>query len=88
MHENNSISNSGDSALFATYPDILSVKQLQSALQIGRNKAYALIKNNTVKHFKVGNDIKIPKQFLIDYVVGACYNQSCNRQATVMVEEV
>ena len=62
------------SNLFNNFPDVLSVKQLQSALQIGRNKAYELIKNNTVKYFKVGKEIKIPKQFLIDYVVNSCYN--------------
>ena len=61
-------------SLFSDFPDVLSVKQLQSALQIGRNKAYELIKNNSLKYFKVGKEIKIPKQFLIDYVLNSCYN--------------
>lgn len=82
---NNNFDNqvSAQFALFATYPDVLSVKQLQSALQIGRNKAYDLIKNNCLKYFKVGNEIRIPKQFLVDYVIASCYNQNCNRQATI-----
>lgn len=80
------ISNSGDSALFAGYPDILSVKQLQSALQIGRNKAYDLIKNNSIKYFKAGKEIKIPKQYLIDYIEDSCYNGGATGKLRIIKE--
>jgi len=60
--------------LFADFPDILTVEDLQEALAIGRSTAYRLIASGAIKHWKIGKAIKIPKPFLIDYVADSCYN--------------
>ena len=62
--------------LFEDYPDILTIEDLQKALAIGRSMAYRLISSGAIKHWKIGKSIKIPKQFLIDYVAESCYNSA------------
>lgn len=58
---------------FKDYPDVLTVKDLCQALQIGRIGAYKLLSAGTIQSFKIGNVYKIPKDSLIAYV-----NQACN----------
>ena len=60
--------------LFANFPDILTVEDLQEALAIGRSTAYRLIASGAIRHWKIGKAIKIPKPFLVDYVADSCYN--------------
>lgn len=54
--------------IFTNYPDVVKVKDLQKMLGIGRNLAYAIINNNTIKSIKSGNVILIPKQNVIDFL--------------------
>lgn len=54
--------------MFDEYPDILTVSDLEKALNIGRNMAYSLLKQNAIKCFKIGNKYKIPKSSLLEYV--------------------
>lgn len=67
--------------MFMNYPDMMNVSQLQEALGIGRNMAYDLIRHNKIKSLKIGKNIRIPKAFLIDYVLQHCYN--CNSNGLV-----
>ena len=60
--------------MFSEYPDILSVQDIQGALAVGRSTAYRLINSGAIKHWRVGRTVKIPKPFLIDFVVNSCYN--------------
>jgi excisionase family DNA binding protein len=60
--------------MFQEYPDVMSVQQTAKALGIGKNQAYALINSNTIKHLKIGRNIKVPKLFLLDYVRENEYN--------------
>lgn len=53
---------------FQSYPDILDVQQVQSALGIGRTWAYKLLEENRIKHFRIGHTYRIPKIALIEYV--------------------
>lgn len=55
--------------MFDEYPDILTVSDLEKALDIGRNKAYYLVNHNLIKSIKIGNNYRIPKVYLIDYVI-------------------
>lgn len=50
------------------YPDILTVKQLQEVLNIGRNKTYELLKNNIIKSKRIGTEYRIPKNNVLDYL--------------------
>lgn len=55
--------------IFSDLPDVLEVADMQRALRVGRNVAYKLISENVVKHFRVGNRIKIPKVYLIQFML-------------------
>lgn len=59
---------------FENFSDLLTVEDLQVALGVGRNVAYDLIHNGNIKSLKIGRSIRIPKQYLMDFVYGACYN--------------
>ena len=73
--------------MFSKYPDILSVNDLRSALNIGRSKAYQLVSSGEIRSIKVGEAIRIPKKALLDYVKGNDYNKrgvsSCPRTKEV-----
>jgi excisionase family DNA binding protein len=59
--------------MFKSYPDVLSVKDLQEALGIGKSAAYALLETREIPSFRIGRVFKIPKDALIKYI----RNQSC-----------
>lgn len=54
--------------IFQDYPDVVSIKDLQKMLGIGRNKAYELLRDNTIQSIKIGRDYKIPKIYVIKYL--------------------
>lgn len=54
--------------IFADYPDIVNVKQLQEILGIGRSLVYSLLTGGKVKAIKVGREYKIIKNSIIDYL--------------------
>lgn len=57
-------------SMFEEYPDIVSIKDLMVMLDIGQVLAYDLIKNGEIKCRKVGREYKIPKQNVIEYLLG------------------
>ena len=70
--------------IFHVYPDVLTIAEMQEALGIGRSMAYRLIKGGKVKHLRIGKKIKIPKRFLVDYVLDECYtDDDSNKQAAL-----
>lgn len=62
--------------MFEDYNDILRVQDIQSALHIGRTRAYELVKEGKLSRLRVGNKILVPKKSLIEYVEQNCYNQN------------
>lgn len=60
--------------MFETYPDILSIADIQKALGIGRTKAYELVKTGQIQSIKIGNAIRIPKPLLLEYISQKSYN--------------
>lgn len=69
--------------LFSQYPDILTVKQLQDALNICRTCAYGLVSTGEIPSFKIGSAIRIPKSGVISYLhdnMELCYNYACSDQ--------
>lgn len=57
--------------LFQGYPDILTARQVQQLLGIGRHSTYHLLETNQIHCFKIGNSYKIPKSSLIHYVLSS-----------------
>ena len=49
-------------------PLTLRVEDLTSILDIGRNTAYELVRCGTIRSIRIGKQLRIPKQALIDYL--------------------
>lgn len=54
--------------IFENYKDVVTIKDLQKMLRIGRNLAYKLIRENKIEHLKINNRIFIPKQNVIKFL--------------------
>ena len=52
--------------IFSTYPDIVTVEQIMEMLNLGKTKVYNLLKDNSIRHLRVGNKYIIPKKSVID----------------------
>ena len=75
---NNMISKENDREhenMLDKYPDIMSVCDLQSALGIGRSKAYQRVRSGEIKSIKIGDTIRIPKYVLLEYIDNKLYNK-------------
>jgi len=57
------------SRMFREYPDVVTVEQLCQMLDIGRNSAYSLIKSGQIRHIRIGKKIKIPKAYIIEFLM-------------------
>ena len=53
---------------FSEYPDVMTPKQVQVALNIGRTWTYRLLKSGKIPSFRVGKSYRIAKRQLIKYV--------------------
>ena len=54
--------------MFKEYKDILSICDLCKALNIGKNSAYKLVKDGTIKSIRIGSVYKISREALIEYI--------------------
>ena len=55
---------------FNDLPLTLCVEDLMPILGIGRNTAYELVRSGQIFSVKIGRQLRIPKQALIDYLSG------------------
>ena len=53
---------------FDELPLTLRVEDLTSILDIGRNTAYELVRCKKIRSIRIGKQLRIPKQALIDYL--------------------
>lgn len=60
--------NSIDSSSFDALPLALHVEDLMPILQIGRNSAYALVRSGRIHSIKIGQQIRIPKSSLVEFL--------------------
>lgn len=57
-------------SLVENYSDLLTVDDLRKVLgNIGKNKAYELLKSNAIQHLRIGRKYKIPKKAVVDYLI-------------------
>ncbi|MBQ9111946.1 MAG: helix-turn-helix domain-containing protein [Clostridia bacterium] len=54
--------------VLSNYPDVLTVDTLSTILHVSRTTCYSLIKNNEIRSIRIGNQIRIPKVYLCDYL--------------------
>lgn len=57
--------------MFSEYPDVISIDELTEMLGVGKNTAYKLINDNVIKSIHIGRIHKIPKCYVIDYIMNA-----------------
>lgn len=55
--------------MFENCSDVLTVDELRVVLQIGKNAAYSLLRSGELKHIRIGSSYRIPKPYLIEYVL-------------------
>ena len=53
---------------YTNLPLILSVDQLAEVLCVGRNTAYDLVRSGQIRSVRVGRQIRIPRDALIDFL--------------------
>ena len=59
---------------FASYPDLVTLQEFRKMLGgLGEVQAGRLMKENRVKHFRIGGRYLIPKTYVIDYVLSTHY---------------
>lgn len=66
------------------YPELLTVKQMQEILCVGKNKAYEIIKQDELFYMKIGSSIRIPKESLKKYILSVCYNENKVNDSSVL----
>lgn len=54
--------------MFEKIPDIMTFKECQKLLKVGKNTFLNLIHNGEIDAFKIGNRWKITKESIIEYV--------------------
>ena len=54
--------------LLKNFDDVLTFKELQSVLKIGRNKCYELLQNEIIPSIRIGKNYRIPKINVIKYL--------------------
>lgn len=55
--------------MFEAYPSLLKIEDLTEMLNIGKNKAYDLVKDKSIENIKIGTRYKIPKKAVINYIL-------------------
>ena len=56
------------SSLFSEYGDVISVWELAKMLKIGRNTTYELIRSGSIPSVRIGRQIRVSKQAVIEYL--------------------
>ena len=73
--------------MFHDYPDVLSIEDLQIALNIGRSTAYRLIRSGDIRHLRIGKNIRVPRRYLMEYIHEACYNKATATGESIQSEK-
>ena len=60
--------------MFEEYPDLMNPDEARRALGIGRSMMYRLLDEGDIKHMRIGRSIKIPKRYLVDYILEKSYD--------------
>ena len=54
--------------MFKEYSDVVDVEQMSEMIGISTKTAYKLLRENKIKHFKIGRTYKIPKLNILLYI--------------------
>ena len=53
-----------------TLPATLTVPEVSEFLRIGRNSTYQLIRCGKIRSLKIGRQLRVPRQAILDYLAG------------------
>ncbi len=54
--------------MFESVPDIMTFKECQGVLKVGKNTLLGLLHNGDIEAFRIGNRWKIPKAAVLEYI--------------------
>lgn len=54
--------------MFENFKDVLTVDEVCSALSIGKNSLYKLLRNGSIGCIRIGKKYLIPKAYLMDFI--------------------
>ena len=57
------------------YNDVLTVRELAKALRIGKNAAYALVRERAIPSVRIGRKYLVPKLKVVDFLSNPRYNK-------------
>lgn len=57
-----------ETSIFAEYPDVVTIDDLQQMLHLGKCTIYQLLKDNEIKHIRIGRKYLIPKKCAINFI--------------------
>ena len=60
--------NENNTLMFAEYPDVVGIDDLQRMLRIGRSSAYDILQKGLIKTVRIGKRYIIPKQSVIAFL--------------------
>ena len=60
-------------SMFREYPDVLDIIDMCKLLGVSVKTAYKLLHENKITHMKVGRSYRIPKIYVIDYLLDHKY---------------
>ena len=61
--------------MLSNYDDILTVSEVMDILYIGKNTVYQLLASGHLKGFRIGKSWRIPREFLIEYIISKSAHQ-------------
>lgn len=67
-------------------PDVLTIHDLQSLLNIGRSTAYRLVRQGMIGHVRIGKVIRIPKRYVVDFICTFAVQQQENYTSCVAAD--
>jgi excisionase family DNA binding protein len=54
--------------MFNSYNDVVTVCELAKMLKIGRNTAYELVRAGVIPSFRIGRQIRVSKQAVVEFL--------------------
>jgi len=54
--------------MYEKIPEIMTVKECQNILKVGKNTLLNLISSGEIEAFRIGNRWKIPKESVIEFI--------------------
>lgn len=74
--------------MLSHYPDVMSIQQVQDALGVGRTTVYRLVRTGTIRSIRIGRVYRVPKKYLMDYILKPCYDEQTTRGLSAIKEVI